>query len=104
MIDPTSTSPGSIMPPYPWLVENDLDLSLTKQKIETLMMLGTPYGEGYEEIALDDLKAQARQVVAQLKEEGIEEEGLETKEIIAIIAYLQRLGTDIQPKPKQVNN
>ncbi len=99
MIDPTSTSPGSIMPPYPWLVENDLDLSLTKKKIETLMMLGTPYGEGYEDTALDDLKAQAKAVVAQLKEEGIEEEGLEKKEIIAVIAYLQRLGTDIQPKP-----
>ena len=104
MIDPTSTSPGSIMPPYSWLADNELDTSLTKKKIEVLLMLGTPYGEGYEDKAVADLEAQARQVAAELKKEGIEEEGLETKEIIAIIAYLQRLGTDIQPKKVQVGN
>ncbi|MEM1121896.1 MAG: cytochrome-c oxidase, cbb3-type subunit I [Bacteroidota bacterium] len=104
MIDPTSTSPGSIMPPYPWLAENDLDVSDTKRKIEVLMMLGTPYGEGYEDTALDDLKKQAQQVAASLKAEGIEQEDLAQKEIVAIISYLQRLGTDIQPPANQASN
>jgi len=103
MIDPTSTSPGSIMPPYPWLVDDDLDTSLTEAKIKALITLGTPYGAGFEAIALDDLKKQAAEIAEQLRAEGIEQEGLENKEIVAIIAYLQRLGTDIQAAPQRVN-
>ena len=97
MYDPTSTSPGSIMPPYPWLVEDELSTDLTEAKIKTLLLLGTPYGEGYEKKAVAHLKAQAKKIANDLRAEGIEEEGLEDKEIVAIIAYLQRLGTDIQP-------
>jgi len=67
-------------------------------------MLGTPYGDRYEEIALEDLKKQARKVAESLRAEGIEDADLEKKEIVAVIAYLQRLGTDIQPAPKQVGN
>ncbi len=104
MIDPTSTSPGSIMPPYPWMVEDELDTSLTEAKIKTLITLGTPYGDRYEEQALADLRKQAKAVAESLRAEGIEDADLEKKEIVAIIAYLQRLGTDIQPTPKQVAN
>ena len=104
MIDPTSTSPGSIMPPYPWLADDELDTSLTEAKIKVLMSLGTPYGDGYEDEALNDLKKQARKVAESLRAEGVEDEDLETKEIVAIVAYLQRLGTDIQVKPEQVKN
>jgi len=104
MIDPTSTSPGSIMPPYPWLADDELDTSLTEAKIKVLMSLGTPYGEGYEDKALADLKQQAQKVAESLKAEGVEDDHLATKEIVAIVAYLQRLGTDIQVKPEQVKN
>ncbi len=97
MLDPTSTSPGSIMPPYPWLLEDDLDVSQTAAKIRTLQTLGTPYPPRYDEIAVADLEKQASKIAENLKKEGIEQEGLEKKEIIAIIAYLQRLGTDINP-------
>ena len=96
MYDPTSTSPGSIMPPYPWLLENDLDISTTASKINVLRMLGTPYEEGYEEIANDDLAKQANMIAESLRKDGIEQEGLENKEIVALIAYLQRLGVDIE--------
>jgi cytochrome c oxidase cbb3-type subunit I/II len=88
------------MPPYPWLITDDLDISTTADKINVLRMLGTPYEEGYEEIANDDLMAQAKQVAKRLRADGIEQENLETKEIVAIIAYLQRLGTDIKPQPQ----
>ncbi len=96
LVDPRSTSPGSIMPRYPWLAENDLDYSLIKDKIRVLRSLGTPYEEGYEEIAEEDLKLQAKMIADELRQSGIDYEGLENKEIIAVIAYLQRLGTDIK--------
>ncbi len=103
MLDPTSTSPGSIMPPYPWLFENDLDTDYTAAKIRVLQTLGTPYEEGYDQIAVEDLKIQAKNIADALRKEGIEQEGLESKEIIAMISYLQRLGTDIKPKPQAGN-
>jgi cytochrome c oxidase cbb3-type subunit I/II len=102
MLDPTSMSPGSIMPPYPWLIEDDLNTEYTQAKIKTLRKLGTPYPMGYEEIAVDDLQRQAREVAASLNGDGITDEGLENKEIVALIAYLQRLGTDIKPKPEAI--
>lgn len=98
MLDPESMSPGSIMPPYPWLIEDDMDLSLTADKIRTHAFLGTPYPEDYADRAIEDLEEQAKDIAASLRRDGIEGENLEKKEIIALIAYLQRLGTDIKPK------
>jgi cytochrome c oxidase cbb3-type subunit I/II len=95
MLDPESMSPGSIMPPYPWMITKDLNTSDLAAKIRVLRTLGTPYGAGYETIALEDLKRQAEMIAASLRKDGIDQEGLEKKEIIAMIAYLQRLGTDI---------
>ncbi|WP_207432023.1 cytochrome-c oxidase, cbb3-type subunit I [Sabulibacter ruber] len=99
MLDPTSMSPGSIMPAYPWLLEKDLDTSDTKAKIETLASLGTPYEPGYAEKANEDLMRQAREITAELKKENIEVKP--EKEIVALIAYLQRLGTDIKVKEEK---
>jgi len=97
MLDPTSMSPGSIMPTYSWMLKDDLDNSSLKAKIRVLRdYFDTPYAEGYEDAdALRDLEAQAKEVADRLKGDGIEQENLETKEIVALIAYLQRLGTDI---------
>ncbi|MCR9054858.1 MAG: cbb3-type cytochrome c oxidase subunit II, partial [bacterium] len=103
MLDPTSMSPGSIMPVYPWLIEDDLDNSLLPAKIAVLRTLGTPYEEGYEEEAIADAEKQAAEVAARLRKDGIEGDNLEQKEIIALIAYLQRLGTDIKPAPQAGN-
>lgn len=96
MYDPTSTSPGSIMPPYPWLLERELNLEYTQAKLKTLRTLGTPYSDEYIENAVVEAKAQAETVVANLKKDGIEV--TPDREIVAMIAYLQRLGTDIKPK------
>ncbi len=103
MLEPTSMSPGSIMPAYPWLIKDDLKTSLTAAKIRALQKLGTPYPEGYDEIALDDLQKQAAIITASLEKDGIQQEGLAQKEIVALIAYLQRLGTDIKPQPQAGN-
>jgi cytochrome c oxidase cbb3-type subunit I/II len=98
MLDPESMSPGSIMPPYPWLMSRDINTDYTASKINILRtMLNTPYDPGYEDIAVDDLRAQAEIVAASLRKDGIDQEGLENKEIVALIAYLQRLGTDAKP-------
>jgi len=96
MLDPETMSPGSIMPPYPWLLEDDLDISTTEAKIKVLQMLNTPYPEGFGAVANDALSTQASEVADRLRADGIQQEGLENKEIIALIAYLQRLGTDIK--------
>lgn len=97
MLDPRTMSPGSLMPPYPWLFEDELDTDYTADKITVMRKLGVPYEEGYEGQAMNDLQAQARAVQASLADDGLEIS--ENMEIIALISYLQRLGTDInQPE------
>ncbi|MGD9900114.1 MAG: cytochrome-c oxidase, cbb3-type subunit I [Calditrichaceae bacterium] len=94
MLDPTSMSPGSIMPPYPWLIKDRLDTTTTSDKIAVMRVLGVPYPDGFEAQANADLLAQADKIAAGLRGAGFVVEG--DKEIIALIAYLQRLGTDIK--------
>ncbi len=97
MIDPESMAPGSIMPAYPWLITKDINTKYTAAKIKVLQSLGTPYDPGYAEIAVEDLKLQAEMIAQNLRNEGINQEGLENKEIVALIAYMQRLGKDATP-------
>jgi cytochrome c oxidase cbb3-type subunit I/II len=94
MEDPTSMSPGSIMPPYAFMLENSIDTSTTAAKIRAMQTLGVPYEEGYDKLANEDLMKQANTIVDGLKASGIKTQA--DKEIIALIAYLQRLGTDIK--------
>ncbi|MDP2038023.1 MAG: cytochrome-c oxidase, cbb3-type subunit I [Ignavibacteria bacterium] len=94
MEDPRSMSPGSIMPPYPWLYTQTLDVSTTKAKINGMRSIGVPYAEGYEGIAEQDLLKQADAITKDLLSNGAPAES--DKEIIALISYLQRLGTDIK--------
>ncbi|MEO1414132.1 MAG: cytochrome-c oxidase, cbb3-type subunit I [Bacteroidota bacterium] len=99
-LNPRITSPGSIMPSYPWLIENKLDVSLLPEKIRAMQVLGVPYTEGYDQEALADLQEQAagiaQSINTDLKSSGIEVPS--DREVIAIIAYMQRLGTDIMVK------
>ncbi|MEZ4906367.1 MAG: cytochrome-c oxidase, cbb3-type subunit I [Saprospiraceae bacterium] len=96
LFDPRSTSSGSIMPRYPWLQENDLTYDNLENKINVLRMLGTPYAPDFAAKAADAAKAQAKVIADNLKSNGVKTENLENKEIVALIAYLQRLGTDIK--------
>lgn len=98
MDDPRTMSPGSIMPPYPHMLDRDLNISTTAKKIRVMQTLGVPYPAGYDKIANDDLQKQALRVQANLKKDGIN--CSEKKEIIAMIAYLQRIGTDIKAESK----
>ncbi len=99
MLDPETMSPGSIMPPYPWLLDDDIDTTYTAAKIRVLQTLNTPYAKGFDEMAVTKLKVQAESIAKEMKSQGVQQEELAQKEIVALIAYLQRLGTDIKPDP-----
>lgn len=94
LLDPTSMSPGSIMPPYPWLIAQKLDTTTTASKIRAMQTLGVPYRADFDKDANWKLNEQATAIAADLKQNNITVKS--DKEIIAIIAYLQRLGTDIK--------
>lgn len=95
MLDPEMMSPGSLMPPYPWMFENALSTKHTKGKIKAMQTLGVPYTDEQYKNAVEDLKAQSEEIANELnKDPNINVSS--DKEIIALIAYLQRLGTDIK--------
>jgi cytochrome c oxidase cbb3-type subunit I/II len=94
MMDPTTMSPGSIMPAYPFLLDAALDTASTPAKIRAMITLGVPYPKDYDKIANADLMIQADSIAQNLRKDKIET--LNDREIIAVIAYLQRLGKDIK--------
>jgi cytochrome c oxidase cbb3-type subunit I/II len=98
MMEPSLMSPGSIMPRYGWLLDDNLDTASTAAKIRAMQTLGVPYAKGYDQQANKDLMTQANSIRISLKMDKIETPA--NKEIIALIAYLQRLGKDIKAEKK----
>ena len=96
MEDPRSTSPNSIMPPYDWMLRHDLDLSDLPRKLRRLRTLGVPYSDEEIRDAVAIAQEQALAIAQNVEETG-GPAGLQTKEIVALVAYLQRLGTDLKP-------
>jgi len=97
MEDPRSTSPGSIMPPFAWLLADRLNTSDTVAKLRAMRTLGVPYTPEEVDNAVKDLQAQAQAIATDLATSGVQ--SAETREIVALIAYLQRMGTDIKKAP-----
>jgi cytochrome c oxidase cbb3-type subunit I/II len=109
---PRSTTPNSVMPPYAWLLEKELDLSSTQTKVEALAMLGAYYEMPILEDPASFAREQANQIASDVYPEIAGESDderkareakigeLEKKEIVALVAYLQRLGTDISRTPE----
>jgi cytochrome c oxidase cbb3-type subunit I/II len=97
MEDPRSTTPQSIMPKYPWLLADDLDFSTVQPRVDAMAMLGVPYGRAVTS-AEPMARQQAREIAAAIKAQG-GPQGLDEKKIVALVAYLQRLGTDIRATP-----
>ncbi|SJZ88848.1 cytochrome-c oxidase, cbb3-type subunit I [Sediminibacterium ginsengisoli] len=102
MNDPEEISQGSIMPAYPWLLTADLNTKTTPAKIRAMQQLGVPYPKGYDKVANEELRKQAEGIAANLAKDKIKVSS--EKEIIAVIAYLQRLGVDIKHSPKPSSN
>jgi cytochrome c oxidase cbb3-type subunit I/II len=100
--EPSSMSEGSVMPAYPFLLENDLDISNTEAKINAMRTLGVPYKIGYEKSALADLALQSHEIANNLVGDSIRISP--KKEVIALIAYIQRLGVDISKNKTATTN
>ncbi len=96
-IDPQKMNEASIMPAYPWLAKKEIDIQSTPGKIRAMKLLGVPYPDNYEQQAIANLKAQADSIAKDLATAGIQTDS--NREIIALIAYMQRLGVDINNKP-----
>lgn len=101
MQNPRNVSPGSIMPAYQWLIDQKLDLSTTEAKLKAMQTLGVPYTNDEITNGNSHLNAQAEKIASGMQKEGISVES--NKEIIALIAYLQRMGTDIKKQPTASN-
>jgi cytochrome c oxidase cbb3-type subunit I/II len=96
MEEPSALSTGSVMPSYAFMIDDNLDTATTPLKINAMRTLGVPYADDFAAKANANLMVQAKVIAADLKKDGIEV--APNKEIIAMIAYLQRLGTDINKK------
>jgi cytochrome c oxidase cbb3-type subunit I/II len=97
LVDPRSTSPGSNMPSYSWLAERRVDLARSGRKLALHRRLGVPYTDVEIEGATGDARAQAETIVRDLAANGVEIDA--DAEIVALIAYLQRLGRDLGIAP-----
>jgi cytochrome c oxidase cbb3-type subunit I/II len=118
MYDPQSTSSGSIMPSYQWLIKSELDKSNTVDKLKTMANLGVPYSDEEIENAQASMLVQGEEIQSNLyndpdfvkayeadkayaEENNLDFVEMKNREIVALIAYLQRLGTDIKIKTNQ---
>jgi len=115
--DPRQVTPNSIMPAYPWLLAQDLNFGEIQARVDANAMLGVPYGEllRYTEVEVDGrtervgnavlhAREQAARIAAEMAGQGSEGEreallAMQDKKVIALIAYMQRLGTDIYKAP-----
>jgi cytochrome c oxidase cbb3-type subunit I/II len=96
MQDPRSITAKSIMPSYPQLLTADLDYGVIQSRVDAMAMLGVPYGDAVKQGAARTMaESQAKTIAAGIAQQG-GPAGLERKEIVALTAYLQRLGTDIK--------
>jgi cytochrome c oxidase cbb3-type subunit I/II len=120
--DPSGVTPGSIMPPYPWLLNDKIDWKSIPVRIRALQALGVPYTDEDRLASVDAAKAQMNEILQVAAEqayptrEGDSEElkaatraeqeaykkRFSDKQVIALIAYVQRLGIDLyktEPTP-----
>lgn len=106
--NPSQITARSTMPAYPWLHANRLDFEGIQKRVDAMAMLGVPYGEAVGN-APDQARGQAKQVADAIASQGGPSD-LADREVVAIIAYLQRLGRDIKvaaspaaPAPRTTN-
>ena len=101
MKDPRSTSEGSVMPAYTWLIEDKIDVADIEASMVALSRVGTPYTDRDLANVAIDLETQGQAIVDRMAKAGIQAEW--DDEIIALTGYLQRLGTDVPKGPMAKN-
>lgn len=121
LYDPPTTSAGSIMPSYKWLIGNKLDKSDIETKMRVMVKLGVPYTEEEITQAQEAMLKQGTTIEQNLyndpdfaktyetdkkyaADNGEEFIEMHNREVVALIAYLQRLGTDLTIKSKEETN
>ena len=95
MLDPREVTPGSIMPPYPWLNRDKIEFGIIQRKLKVMKSMGVPYSDSDVALAESTAHAEAKTIAEGLVSQGAPA-GIEDKEIVALIAYLQRLGQDFK--------
>ncbi len=99
-MDPQKVNEQSIMPRYDWFASKELNLDLVPAKIKAMQTLGVPYPDDYAERAVEDLLLQANEIANDLKLSNIEVNPV--SQIVAMIAYMHKMGRDIAPPPMVV--
>jgi len=98
MDDPRVMTPGSIMPVYTWLLRDKTEFLTLRRKLAVLKTVGVPYTAEQIQNAEQDAKAQAKKIADGLVAQG-GPRNMEDREIVAMIAYLQKLGKLPVPAP-----
>ncbi|MBP6217945.1 MAG: cytochrome-c oxidase, cbb3-type subunit I [Oligoflexales bacterium] len=93
MKDPRSISPGSVMPSYAWLESSRIDRTRLSDKLDVMRRLGVPYSAEEIKTAESMARQQAEGILSRLSKDGVQELPWDSK-LLALIAYLQRLGVD----------
>jgi cytochrome c oxidase cbb3-type subunit I/II len=102
--NPLAVIPQSIMPSYAHLLRQTIDFDAIQHRVNAMAMLGVPYGKAVREgMAAEMAMQQAREINEQLESQG-DYRGLHDKKIIALVAYMQRLGTDLTRPPPAVDD
>ena len=108
-LEPTDISPGSIMPSYDYIVEDDLSTKWSMAKVTAMRKLGVPYEEGFEEQVGESMNEQATKIAESILKDlqgsdftDSDIDNLKSKEVIALIAYMQRLGSDIHKESEEL--
>jgi len=92
MRDPRSTSPGSVMPAYPWLMRATISARDVQASVLALRRAGVPYTQVEVGGVENSIAGQGEEIVRSLAGAGIETRA--DTEIVALIAYMQRLGRE----------
>jgi len=90
MLNPEALSPGSIMPPYPWMLTQAADWAAVPGKINALRTLGVPYEPMDADYIQTLLERQAAEIVSNLATENLSADP--QSQLVALIAYLQKIG------------
>ena len=105
LANPRAVVPESIMPNYPWLLENELDFADIADRMRALKMVGVPYSETEEEYLANveqfgqavaaqlEIHNAERNLLAQAQSEDWDGDRARLTEMDALVAYLQVLGT-----------
>jgi len=92
--EPTSITARSIMPAYPHFLSKTIDFEQIQSRVDAMAMLGVPYGDAVNR-APEMARAQAAEIAAEIERQGGPSD-LSDKQIVAMVAYMQRLGMDIK--------